>query len=173
MTDALAGASDREGTLLHLLSTMLPEGRKVILRGIQSRPELNGREAAVSATLSEGRVRVQLEHGENIRLRPNCLLPADAASPASEWDARPIIPRWTLETDGMRKIGYCLTAPAGVSHSVAFRRLNAGVHYVACDVTIGETDLGDTIPNNSNTHNDCFVALLAGVASSDMVPPVR
>ena len=39
MTDALAGASDREGTLLHLLSTMLPEGRKVILRGIQSRPE--------------------------------------------------------------------------------------------------------------------------------------
>ena len=90
MTDALAGASDREGTLLHLLSTMLPEGRKVILRGIQSRPELNGREAAVSATLSEGRVRVQLEHGENIRLRPNCLLPADAASPASEWTLDPL-----------------------------------------------------------------------------------
>ena len=144
MTDALAAASDREGTLLHLLSNLLPEGRKVILRGIQSRPELNGREAAVSATLSEGRVGVQLEHGENIRLRPNCLLPAGAASPASEWDARHIIPRWTLETDGMRKIGYCLTVPAGVSHSVAFRRLNAGVHYVACDVTIGETDLGDT-----------------------------
>ena len=71
----------------HNAETFFPK-QEVVIRGLQSRPELNGENAVIAGTNQTGRYPVKLSTGEVLNLKPNNLLPDwDPEAPVAKQSA--------------------------------------------------------------------------------------